>query len=343
MEMNMKHIKVASCIGLLLLCAFIGIASVTISGASVTGLNVNPQIVVQGETLSISGKASPNEEVWLKSSFVISLPVSDAKYAREFNDIHFPAGEKRFSVTAENIKDIRVSLGPIPILGFGTFKYPLEGPKKATNGIATLSISLPLSILGDTIDIEGKRNVKVYGAVADEATSVILTTGMSIKVNADSNGDFELDINTGGVPLGEFLITAGGIERTVKIVLTEPTPIPTSSPSPSPMPSPTSTPSSDGRDGGGKDGSGAPDTTPAPTPTPVITPTPTLSPMPTPLSTITPSVIVAPSPGPPSTPSPTPTPTVSPQPTPTPGFEAVFAIAGLLAVAYLVLRHRRKA
>ncbi|MBE0516859.1 MAG: PGF-CTERM sorting domain-containing protein [Methanophagales archaeon] len=54
------------------------------------------------------------------------------------------------------------------------------------------------------------------------------------------------------------------------------------------------------------------------------------------------------------TPTPTPTatptapPTVAPSPSPTatptpkqPGFEAVFAIAGLLAVAYIVLRRRR--
>jgi len=48
------------------------------------------------------------------------------------------------------------------------------------------------------------------------------------------------------------------------------------------------------------------------------------------------------------TPTPTPTPTVPPPVTPTPtpkpptpGFEAVFAIAGLLAVAYLVLRKRK--
>jgi len=33
--------------------------------------------------------------------------------------------------------------------------------------------------------------------------------------------------------------------------------------------------------------------------------------------------------------------TATPEPTPTPGFGAVFAIAGLLAVAYLVLRERR--
>ncbi|MDI6860127.1 MAG: PGF-CTERM sorting domain-containing protein [Methanocellales archaeon] len=64
---------------------------------------------------------------------------------------------------------------------------------------------------------------------------------------------------------------------------------------------------------------------PTPTPTPIVTPTPT--PYPTP------------------TPAPTPTPVPVPTPTPTPkvpGFEAVFAIVGLLAVAYLVLRRREE-
>jgi len=62
------------------------------------------------------------------------------------------------------------------------------------------------------------------------------------------------------------------------------------------------------------------------------------TPTPTPMVMVT----VTPTPTPP-TPVATPTPT----PTPTPkkriqGFEAVFAIAGLLAVAYLVLRKKRK-
>ena len=52
-----------------------------------------------------------------------------------------------------------------------------------------------------------------------------------------------------------------------------------------------------------------------PKPTPTVTPTPT---------------------------PPTPVPTPSPIPTPKPfGFEVGFAIAGLLAVAYLVLRRRK--
>ncbi|MBA7532522.1 hypothetical protein ES705_24748 [subsurface metagenome] len=63
--------------------------------------------------------------------------------------------------------------------------------------------------------------------------------------------------------------------------------------------------------------------------------TPTLAPTLTPMATAT------------AAPSLTPTATVTPTPGPTPklwipGFEAVFAIAGLLAVAYVVLRRKKK-
>ena len=350
--MNMKHIKVVSCIALLLLCAFIGIASVTISGASVTELNVNPQVVVQGETLSISGKASPNEEVWVGSSFEISLPISDGRYNEEFKGINFPEGEKKISVRAENIENVQMSISPFTATCDGeTVKVTLwpipipliERPLKIINGVVTLSFSFPMTISGTEIDIlPGKRDIEISGDAADDATSVNLNVATSIKVTADSNGDFSLCIDTEGVPPGAFLIIAGGIERTVEVVSIEPTPTPTPTPTPMPTPSPSPTPSSDGRDGGGKDGGEISDTTPAPTPTPVITPTPTLSPMPTPSPTIIPGVIVTPSPSPPPSPSPTPTPTVSPSPSPTPGFEAVFAIAELLAVAYLVLKFRNK-
>ena len=61
----------------------------------------------------------------------------------------------------------------------------------------------------------------------------------------------------------------------------------------------------------------------APTPTPEVSPTITPSPIPSPTPVI----------------SPTPTPTPTPTP-PTPGFTAVFAIAMVLAVAYVILRRR---
>ncbi len=234
--MNTKHIGLVSCAGLLLLCVFISIATVTISRASVTELNV-PSEVAQGKEASISGKASPNEAVWLSSSFEISLPVSDGKYSCDFTGIHFPAGEKTFSVTAENVNDIRASLSPV---FWQTIEYPLSGPENATaNSIATLSVSFPATMHGAKINIKGKKNVTVYGDAAEGATSVTLKSAMAIKVTADSNGDFVLNISTEGVPTGEFLISAGGMEKTVHVVSAEeltPTPTPSSSPTPSPTP-----------------------------------------------------------------------------------------------------------
>ena len=71
----------------------------------------------------------------------------------------------------------------------------------------------------------------------------------------------------------------------------------------------------------------------APTPTPTeVTPTPT--------ATATPTATIPPTTTPTATPTATATPTPTSSPTP-PGFEAVFAIAGLLAIAYLVLRRRK--
>jgi hypothetical protein len=323
--MNMKHINVVPCIGLLLLFAFI--VSVANAGASVTELDVNPSVVVQGEALSISGKATPNEEVSLKSSFVISLPVSEGKYSEEFKGIHFPDGKKTFLVRAKNIKDIRVSLGPIL---FMTVKYPLGEPRKATNGVATISISLPFS----GIDVTGKKNVNVYGAALDDATSVILTTDMAIKVPADKNGDFKLDLDTEGVPLGEFSIAAGGGKKTVQIARTKPEPTPTPRPS--------------------HDRDEEPDISPTPTITPTIAPTPSSSQKssisPTSSSGQKQTQTPEPTQGQKQTSTPEPTPdqkqTPTPSPSPSqrqiPGFRAFFASAGLLIVAYLVLALRRK-
>ena len=238
--------------GLLILCVFIGIASVTVSSAAVTELTVSPAIVAQGGALSISGKALPNEEVWISSSFELSLPVSgDGEYACEFTGIEFPAGEKTFSVTAEGVKNVRASIRPI---FWQTVEYPLEGPLDATGGTATLSVSFPAELFGVEMDVYGEKDVKVYGDAADGATSVNLDTTTSIKVTAaDSNGDFILVINTTGVPLGEFSITAGSKEKTVEVAAAGVTQ--------TPMPTPSPTPS----------GSAVPETTPTPT----LTPTPT--------------------------------------------------------------------
>jgi hypothetical protein len=89
--------------------------------------------------------------------------------------------------------------------------------------------------------------------------------------------------------------------------------------------------------------------TPTPTTTPTVTPTstPTPTPTPTPTLTLTPSPVPIPIPTPSPTPTPTPTPTLVPPATPSPistpeepGFESVYVLAGVVAVAYLLLKSK---
>jgi len=135
------------------------------------------------------------------------------------------------------------------------------------------------------------------------------------------------------VNLGEDI---GILHNTTTVNLTAPGATPTASPG-----------NGGGTGDGGDGGNGGDGGTTTPTPTPTLTPTPTgtASPAPTVTATVTPTPRA--SPGETETPTATESPTPSPSPGPTkkpliPGFEALFAIASLLAVAYLVLRKGRR-
>ena len=190
---------------LFLALAFTFTVFIAIGSAEITELKVNPEVVIQGANVSLSGRAAPNETVWITSSFVISLPVSDGKYTAEFIDILFPPGEKKFSVTAENVVDIRISLDPLFSL---KIEYPLDGPLEATNGTATIAISVPFTMWGITvIDIRGEKDVTVYGNAAEDAEFVNLSVDMSVKVIADSTVTYCYNVsNTGNVSLANISV-----------------------------------------------------------------------------------------------------------------------------------------
>ena len=194
-----------------------------LSGAEVMELNVSPQVIDPGDVITISGTASPGEVVWLGSSFELPLSVSDERYGCEFDDLNFPDGEKKFSVTAENIKNLDVTLYPVfwrtikincsgqtmtaTILG-QTITTPLSESIDET-GTASFSMSFPVKKGGLNINIKGPKDITVSGDAADGASTVNLKLATSLKLTADSNGNFSFDMDTNGIPNGEFLITAG--------------------------------------------------------------------------------------------------------------------------------------
>jgi len=162
-------------------------------------------------------------------------------------------------------------------------------------------------------------SVDIGSSVSDSGP--LVTT----EFTADASASGTFNLNLAEVELCDEIgpIPIEGIYNGTVIIVGGPTPTPTPTPSPSPT-----EPSAGGGGGGRRT---------TPTPTPSFTPSPEITLTPIPMQGVTPTVSL------PVTSSPTPSPSPSSTPAPEgPGFEAVFAIAGLLAVAYLTLRSKKK-
>ncbi len=323
------------------------LCTVSVASGEVRELNV-PEEVLQGREVTISGEAAPYEAVWLSSSFTLSLPVTEGgRYSREFNGIFFPEGDKRVTVRIDKIKDMKIEISGIELVCdennvsvikriWGIPITVMKMPSVINEGVGTLSLSLPVEVQVPGVpepmpmDLEGEHDVKISGNAEDDTAVVRLRFTMALKVTADSTGAFHEALSTEGVPTGEFIIAADGIEKRLRIVSaltpTTPSPTPTPSPAPTSTPAPTLTP------------------TPAPTLTPVLTPPPPPPPasVPVPFPVPSPSSMPASTPAPaPAPPTPDTSPAVSPSP---PGAAATasprlsvhgfhFAILGLLLAA----------
>lgn len=287
------------------------ILPVSLSSASVSYFEISPENPVQGDIVTIEGKASASERVPIKLSFEDDLSVMDGKYEWRLSSVQIPEGENRFTVTATNVNKLNVALR--------IFIW-ITRSADAENGIATISQSnVP----------RGSYDAKISGK--SDSNIVRIKVEAEAFLNADATGDFEYSYDTSPIPAGEFVVTVGGITKTVELLETESTSTPT--------PTPSST---------GGAGSGAPAPPPTSTPTPnatagngtqneTATPSPPLIPTPTPASTAAPQTT------PPTTSikpetgeeTPGPTPQETTKPFPIPSFELIECIGALIIMMIL--------
>jgi len=285
--------KLARTLSLTFLFFLLAISPVS---AAVTSLHISPETPMKGDVVSISGDASPGEEITVSVSFKTIVSVSEGTYRYYISDVKIPSGPNNFKVVAKNVKNLNVGVKLLIWISKGS---------DASNGVAVVSQS---NVPAGTYD------VMIYGE--SSASTVELEIIASTKITANSEGRYQYSYDTSSIPPGTFTLSVGGITKQVTLL---------SSP---PAPSPTQAQPSSFQGGGGAP-SPSPTVTEAPTPSPVTPVTPT----PTETVTVTPT----------ATPTETVTPTVTPTETPTPiqgipGFEIVFAIAGLVIAMYLVLR-----
>jgi|Deesub1362B_J571_1020462.scaffolds.fasta_scaffold00093_19 hypothetical protein len=232
-----------------LILFFIGVVFLSTVRAEVVDLSVSPENPVRGDMVTVYGTASPNEEVRVDVSFEKVVPVQNGEYLFTIDDVVIPEGKNRFTVTAYGANDLKVSVR----LFFNLIWVTLGS--EASNGVATVTQgNVP----------PGTYDVQIHGKSSQNSVRLKITATGYIK--ADGEGRFSYSYKTSSMPLGDFVIKAGGVSKVV--TLSEYAGSLGSS----------SSSSTSGSGGGGGSTLPASSTTPAPTPTLTSTPVPTETP-----------------------------------------------------------------
>lgn len=163
-----------------------------------SAFEVSPANPKAGDEIIISGMAAPNEDVSLRSSFQMDLPVTAGKYEYE-TSVGIPQQPNRFTVTAQDIKDLN--------LGVKLFIW-ITKRFEASGGVATVSQgNLP----------PGSYNLKMFGEALPGISAVPVEVIAETAVKADSSGKYKLAIDTSGIPAGDYNIEVNGDSKTIRM------------------------------------------------------------------------------------------------------------------------------
>ncbi len=155
----------------------------------------NPQ---PGDKITITGTASPGEQLNFRSSFAMDLPVSNGQYEYE-TSVVIPQTPNKLAVTARNVKDLNLG---VKMIIWITKRF------EASGGTASISQS----------DVPpGRYDLKMFGTTADGASKVTVEVNAETVVKADSSGNYSLVIDTSGIPSGDYKIEGDGDSKVVHI------------------------------------------------------------------------------------------------------------------------------
>jgi hypothetical protein len=156
------------------------------------------EATLSGSTVSVTGTASPGEQVSMRSSFTMNLPVSGGQYEYE-TSVEIPQEPNRFQVTARNVQDFNAGVK----MGIWITKR-----FQANGGTASIShANVP----------SGRYNIKLFGEAQPGSSQVPIEVAAETQVKADSNGKYSLDIDTSGIPAGEYRIEVAGETKTIQV------------------------------------------------------------------------------------------------------------------------------
>ena len=166
------------------------------AAASVNNWEFSPQEPVSGDTLSIKGGASPQEEIDVFVTFEKTVPVSGGEFEYILEDVKIPGGlNNLFKVEARGAKNLNVRVKMI------------------------LWVTKSSEVSGDVVTVSqssvppGTYIIKIDGHAKEGASNVNLKITAFQGIEADSNGDFSYSYNTKAVPSGDFEIKVGSVSK----------------------------------------------------------------------------------------------------------------------------------
>lgn len=177
---------------------FTGMVVFPASG-EVSGWEISPAGPTAGDSILISGSASPKEEVGLLVYFEEDVPVIGGTYTYELQKVEVSDFHNLFTVRAEGVEDLYVR---------GKLVLWKQKSAKARGDVAVLSAErVP----------PGTYQLKLDGNAKSGVTRVKLRVTALQVVKADSEGKFSYEYSTGSAPPGKYEITAGDYTATVTL------------------------------------------------------------------------------------------------------------------------------
>jgi hypothetical protein len=159
---------------------------------------LSPANPAAGEEVTITGRAEPEEDLTFQSSFTMYLPVTGGEYGYE-TAVLVPQKPNRFSVSAKNVQDFNAGVK----LGIWITKS-----FQASDGTIRLSQA----------DVPpGRYSLKMFGRALPGSSMVPVTVQAETRVQADAAGNYELAIDTSGIPAGEYMIQGAGDAKTIRL------------------------------------------------------------------------------------------------------------------------------
>jgi len=183
-------------IALCLLSAFLLLGLLISPAAAAAKWKISPSSPAVGDTLKITGTASPGESVKAEVSFEKAASVSGGRYQYVLESVKVPAGNNRLTISAYGVKNLHVGVNKV---------VGVDLQADASGGVATISKS-NIPPLTYKVLIDGD---------ALSRSSVYLKFTASQTLTADSNGKFEFSYDTSSMPAGIFRIKVGNSAKTI--------------------------------------------------------------------------------------------------------------------------------